>query len=190
MKVLVTGFEPFGENTINVTENLVKSLPNQLEHLHIIPKVLPVVFYRSSEMILELIKSEAPEVIISLGLAAKSNSIRIETIAKNINSARIRDNAGNTPQNEKIDPAGEDIFPSSLPIPRIFRQLKNSGFPVTLSESAGSYVCNHVFYTVMHYIYAKAPDKKGGFIHYPSESVIPFHEQQNSLFLVLKSLSS
>ncbi|MFP4383413.1 MAG: pyroglutamyl-peptidase I [Spirochaetia bacterium] len=189
MNVLVTGFEPFGENTTNVTEKLVDSLPEQLENIRIFTKVLPVVFYSSSAIIMELIRKVSPEIIISLGLAAKSDSIRIETVAKNINSARIMDNEGNNPQNEKIDPHGEEFFPASLPAPRIFSRLKRSGFPVTLSQSAGSYVCNHVFYTVMNYIYATAPDIAGGFIHYPSEAVLPFHEQQKSLFLILRSIA-
>jgi pyroglutamyl-peptidase len=188
MKILVTGFEPFGEHKDNVTEKLIAALPKKIGVVNIVTQVLPVVYYRSSQILTKKIQLHNPSAVISLGLAAGSSKIQIETSAQNKNSARIPDNKGNAPMDEPVIQDGEDFFPSNLPIALLYHSLKHAGYPVALSQSAGTYVCNHVFYHLMNHVFIRKPSVIGGFIHYPQEDKLSFQDQKSSLILLIKTI--
>lgn len=163
-KILVTGFEPFHKSTINPTKEIVQRLA--LEKISgLETAVLPVEFGKSSRILIELIESIKPEVVIALGQAEGRSQITPERIAINLNDARIPDNAGNEPKDEIIVEGGADGLFTTLPINSILNLFKNFEIPAAISSSAGTYVCNHVFYSMQHYCLGR--DIQTGFIHVP-----------------------
>jgi pyroglutamyl-peptidase len=139
--------------------------------------VLPVEFDRSTELLLQRIREFSPEIVISLGQAEGRKAITPERIAINFDDARIPDNAGNQPQGRKIEDSGADGYFSTLPIEQIERELNNSGVPSSISLSAGTFVCNHLFYRLQHALLNTSV--RSGFIHLPlvSEQIEEFPSQ-------------
>lgn len=193
--ILLTGFEPFGGESINPSWELVKLFDNQvINDYRIISKELPTVFYESSALLLKYLKEYEPRIVLCFGQAGGSNSIRLERVAVNLNDARIPDNKGNQPLDELIDSNGRVAYFTKLPIRLIYDKLTDNNLPVSISLSAGSYVCNHVFYQLMQVIHDK--DIIGGFIHIPYLNIQnkPNHfnmrmdELQKALDIILKSI--
>ncbi len=165
-KILLTGFEPFDGETINPSWELVKRFHHkQISQHEIISKQIPTVFYESQEKLNQYIKEYDPKIIICFGQAGGSKSIRLERIAVNLNDARIPDNKGQQPIDETIIKNGPNAYFTKLPVRNLYHVLDNENIPVSLSLSAGAYVCNHIFYHLLHTIYDT--DKMGGFIHIP-----------------------
>ena len=178
-KILITGFEKFHIATSNSTEAIINELA-KAEIPGIITAVLPVEFGRSWQILKELIETHKPEIVISLGQAEGRSQITPEKIAINLDNARIPDNAGNSPLNKMIlNGAPNEIF-STLPIEDYVETLKAAGIPASISFSAGTYVCNHLFYLLQHYF--KDKEIKSGFIH------VPLMESQASEFPGLPTL--
>lgn len=172
MKILVSGFEPFHHESMNPSMEVVKQLKNQIAGADIIKCILPVVYYESLAILKNKIKEEDPDVIISIGQAGGRTCISLEKVAINLNEARIADNANQQPHDESIVEQGNVAYFSNLPLNAILDTLKAHQIPVEISYSAGTYVCNHVFYGVRTFIDQEYPKKKSGFIH------IPFIEEQ------------
>ena len=178
-KLLVTGFEPFHKATTNPTKDIVQILDGEnIEGLT--TAVLPVEFGRSWQILKELIETHKPEIVISLGQAEGRSQITPEKIAINLDNARIPDNAGNSPVNMAIVSGAPDGIFSTLPIDNYVETLKAADIPASISFSAGTYVCNHLFYSLQHY--CKDKDIKSGFIH------VPLMESQASEFPGLPTL--
>jgi len=167
MKILITGFEPFGSDTYNPSGEVLSLIPDEINGNEIIKAILQVARKAAQEQILNLIEKENPDCVISLGLAAGRKGITVERTAVNADDFRIRDNAGEQPHDEKIFEDGPDAYFTSLPFRKMEAALKNAGFPVSVSESAGTFVCNHVFYAVRHACSIKHPQIISGFIHLP-----------------------
>ncbi|NLG81361.1 MAG: pyroglutamyl-peptidase I [Bacilli bacterium] len=193
--ILLTGFEPFGGESINPSWELVKLFDNQvINDYRIISKELPTVFYESSALLLKYLKEYEPRIVLCFGQAGGSNSIRLERVAVNVNDARIPDNKGNQPLDELIDSNGSVAYFTKLPIRLIYDKLTDNNLPVSISLSAGSYVCNHVFYQLMQVIHDK--DIIGGFIHIPYLNIqnkpnhfnMSMDELQKALDIILKSI--
>lgn len=165
-KILVTGFEPFGGEAINPSWELAKLFHDQeIKEYQIICKQLPTVFYEASTLLKQYINEYDPQIVISLGQAGGSDTIRIEQIAVNKNHATSPDNKGNHPQDEKIYEDGPDDYYTTLPAHMIVDELTKNKIPASISLSAGTYVCNHVFYHMIDEISAK--NIIGGFVHIP-----------------------
>ena len=167
MKILITGFEPFGSDTYNPSGEVLSLIPDEINGNEIITAILPVARKAAQEQILNLIEKENPDCVISLGLAAGRKGITVERTAVNADDFRIRDNAGEQPHDEKIFEDGPDAYFTSLPFRKMEAALKNAGFPVSVSESAGTFVCNHVFYGLMDLLAHDSRQRRGGFIHVP-----------------------
>ncbi len=167
MVVLVTGFEPFGGESINPAFEAVMQLKDFLEDHIIIKKSLPVVFRESLDRLDALIESEDPDVILCVGQAGGRTQISIERVGINIDDARIADNHNKMPIDVFINPMGPVAYFSNLPIKAISQAISASGIPASVSNTAGTFVCNHVLYGLMDMIAQKYPLKKGGFIHVP-----------------------
>lgn len=167
MKIIVTGFEPFGGESINPSFELVKSLPGTVEGAEIVKLALPTVFGKSIETLLFAIKSENPDIILCLGQAGGRSAISIERVAINVDDARIPDTAGQQPIDSPISADGPSAYFSTLPIKNIAAAIKLQGIPAEISNSAGTYVCNHVMYGILDYIYKNNLAIKAGFIHIP-----------------------
>ncbi|PEC48701.1 peptidase C15 [Bacillus sp. AFS077874] len=166
--LLLTGFEPFLNFSINPTEEIVKELNNQeVGGLQIIGAVLPVDFSTVGNELLKLFHKYNPSAVISLGLAGGRFKITPERIAINCNDGAA-DNKGNKYAGAKIDPEGPDGLFTTLPIQKIVNELNNHKFPAEISDSAGTYLCNNVMYQMLNEL--KKLNKKipSGFIHIPA----------------------
>ncbi len=167
MKVLITGFDPFGGEKINPSYEAVKRLPDTISGAVIIKKEIPTVANKSIDTVIELIKTHNPDVVINVGQAGGRFTITPEKIAINLNDFRIPDNEGNQPIDEKIADDGEIAYYSTLPIKAMVKNIVESGVPASLSYSAGTFVCNHIMYGTLHYIATHKLDIRAGFIHIP-----------------------
>ena len=166
MKILLTGFEPFGGESINPSWEAVKAVQvpagMQLEKI-----LLPVSFRKAPALIEEKIKSLRPDVILSLGQAGGREGISLERIAVNLADARIADNDGFQPRDEALQADGPAAYLSTLPLRRMEAALQEAGLPASLSNTAGLYVCNAVFYTAARLAESLNPTPRAGFVHVP-----------------------
>ena len=165
-KVLVTGFEPFGGATLNPSQLLVERLAAEtLPGVDLHTLILPVEFEKAASNLLAAIREINPEVVISFGQAEGRSTITPEKIAINLDHARIADNGGDQRQNQVIVKTGADGYFSTLPVEKMVSELQQIGVPGSLSLSAGSFVCNHIFYVMQHEL--KNTKVKSGFVHLP-----------------------
>lgn len=167
MKILITGFDPFGGESINPALEAVKKLPTTILNSEVIKIEIPTVFEKSLKKIEENIIKHNPDVVISVGQAGGRFGITPERVAINIDDARIKDNEGNQPIDIKIFEDGENAYFSNLPIKAMVKEMTDNGIPASVSNTAGTFVCNHVMYGILYLIDKKYPNMKGGFIHVP-----------------------
>ncbi|MCG8514672.1 MAG: pyroglutamyl-peptidase I [Halanaerobiales bacterium] len=167
MKVLITGFDPFGNEHINPSYQAVQLLELEKKEIELVKKELPTVFARSIKVLDRTIKEVKPDIVIATGQAGGRYDISVERVAINLIDAGIPDNDGDQPLDEKIFKDGENAYFSSLPIKAIVKKLREKKIPASVSNSAGTYVCNNLFYAMLYLIDRKYPDIKGGFVHVP-----------------------
>lgn len=165
-KVLLTGFEPFGGEEINPSLEIAKILnEKETAEYKIFSRKLPCVFGDAIQQLKAVIQEIQPDLVLCVGQAGGRPELSIERVAINIDDARIPDNKGNQPIDVPIISGGPVAYWSSLPIKAIVKHLHEAGLPASISQTAGTYVCNHVFYGLMHEI--QQSDIRGGFIHIP-----------------------
>lgn len=167
MKVLVTGFEPFGGEKVNPSIESVKKLSNRIAGADIVKAEIPTVFYKSIKKLEELLEREKPDIVICVGQAGGRNRISIERVAINISDGNIPDNEGYQPIDEVIFEDGDTAYFSNLPIKAMVKKMNDRSIPTEVSNTAGTYVCNHIMYGLLYNINKKYPKMKGGFIHIP-----------------------
>lgn len=161
-RILLTGFEPFHKSILNPSQEIIR----RISHRSLVAKeVLPVTFGEASLNLNSLIDQHKPTVVIALGQAEGRKEITLERIAINLDDARIPDNAGNSPKERAIVAGGPDAYFTTLPIKNLVEKLNENGIPTSMSLSAGTFVCNHIFYAMQHHCAGKAI--KSGFIHLP-----------------------
>lgn len=164
-KLLITGFEPFGGEEINPSWEAVKLLPSEINGYTLTKLLLPVVFGRAAQTVIELAEEIDPDVILCIGQAGGRSNITPELVAINLRNASIPDNDGNLPKDEAILENGQTAYFSSLPVRKMSEAIATFGIPSTVSYSAGAYVCNDVLYTLLsHFDGSKT---RVGFIHIP-----------------------
>jgi len=166
MKIIVTGFDPFGGETINPSIECVKALP-EIEGVELIRLELPTVFKESAKRLNEVINDVKPDAVLSVGQAGGRPGITMERIAINVDDARIPDNISQQPIDEAIQLDGEAAYFTTLPIKRIVKAIREAGISAEVSNSAGTFVCNHIMYQAL--FAATKADKpfKAGFMHIP-----------------------
>lgn len=167
MKILVTGFDPFGGESINPAEEAVKRIKEEINGAKIIKLTIPTVREKSLKAIENAIQIHKPDIVISIGQAGGRFDITPERIAINIDDFRIKDNDGNQPTDEPVRKDGEIAYVTSLPVKAMVEHMKKNEVPASVSYTAGTFVCNHVMYGVLYMIDKKYPNIKGGFIHIP-----------------------
>ncbi|WP_024620770.1 pyroglutamyl-peptidase I [Metaclostridioides mangenotii] len=167
MKILVTGFDPFGGEKTNPAEEAVKRISNNINGAEIVKVIIPTVREKSLQVIENAIEANKPDIVISIGQAGGRFEITPEKVAINIDDFRIEDNEGNQPIDATIREDGNIAYMTSLPVKAIVEHMKQNGIPSSLSYTAGTFVCNHVMYGVLYLIDKKYPNIKGGFIHIP-----------------------
>ena len=187
MRVLISGFEPFGGRDNNPSALLVDALNNRdIEipaELVVDQVLLPVTFEKSFEVLQEKISAFNPDMVICFGLAAKRETIELENIAVNKIHADIKDNNGEAPQDQLINPDGPETYLSTLPIQGIAGALQKEGLPVKVSNDAGNFVCNYLFYRLMET--NQDTERLCGFIHVPSLETLSFSELLKSVSVIL-----
>ena len=161
MRILLTGFEPFGKATLNPSGEIVKQISDD----NIITAILPVAFAQSAEKLLSLIAEHNPDVVISLGQAEGRTHISPERIAINLDDARLADNEGVIRNDMPIIAGGPVAYESTLPIKDIVKAINDAGVPAAISLSAGAFLCNHVFYVAQDHF--KGTKVRSGFVHVP-----------------------
>ena len=164
-KLLITGFEPFGGETINPSWDAVSSLPEIVGEYKLTKLKLPVSFEKSASILLQMAREICPDVIISIGQAGGRNGITPEYIGINLRNANTPDNDGNQPNDERIIEGGQDAYFSTIPVRKIAEHIKNCGIECQVSYTAGTFVCNDVLYTLLSNFHGT--NTKVGFIHVP-----------------------
>ena len=174
MKILVTGFDPFGGEKVNPALEAVKSLPSVIHGAEIRWVEIPTVFYQSAEVLEAEIVRYQPNVVLCIGQAGGRTSLTPERVAINQDDARIPDNQGNQPIDTPIRLDGEAAYFSTLPIKAMVQAIKEDGLPATVSNTAGTFVCNHLMYQALYLADKKFPNVRAGFMHIPymTEQVI------------------
>lgn len=167
MKILVTAFDPFGGERINPALEAVKLMRDQIEGAEIVKLEIPTVFHKSIEKVKAAIFSENPDVVLSIGQAGGRFEVTPERVAINVDDARIPDNEGNQPLNQPIFENGEPAYFATLPVKAIVEAIQAEGLPASLSNSAGTFVCNHIMYGVLYHISKMGKPIRAGFIHVP-----------------------
>lgn len=165
-KLLLTAFTPFDGEKINPALEAVKLVKDRIGNLLIVKLEVPTVFGKSIDTVREAIEREKPDFVLSIGQAGGRAEITPERVAINLDDARIPDNEGNQPIDETIFPDGENAYFSTLPVKAMVEAIRKEGLPSSLSNSAGTYVCNHLMYGILYYL-DKRPGMKAGFIHVP-----------------------
>lgn len=190
-KVLLTGFDPFGGETVNPSWEAVKRLNREVvEDVSIAAEQIPTVFHHSAAVLEQAIEKHDPDVVICVGQAGGRAHITPERIAINIDDALIPDNEDREPIDEPIAAHGPAAYWSALPIKLIVKELRKNGIPASVSNSAGTFVCNHLFYQLMHRIDRTSANIRGGFIHIPflPEQTVDKHDPSLSLETIVEGL--
>ena len=194
-RILLTGFEPFGRYSINSSWELVTALPDTIGKFECVKLRLPVEFGAVSDLIPKILTEFNPDIILSFGQST-SDAIRIERVAININDARTPDNFGYCPIDETIHADDKNAYFSTLPIKFMKVAVEQAGLPVVISNSAGTYVCNHTFYTWLYWCEKLKLNTKVGFIHLPrmpeqvgvNEPSMPLDDIKKAILEIIKNL--
>ena len=190
-KLLITGFDSFGDNTVNPSWEAVRQLPEQIGEYVLCKLQIPTIFGKAAEAVLEKAAKIQPDVILCLGLAGGRDAVTPERIAVNIRDARIPDNTGFRPQGDPVASNGPAAYFSTLPVIEMAEAARRCGVPATVSNTAGTFVCNDTLYSLLHY-YAGTPVRVG-FIHVPylpqqGEPNLPLEKTIAALNAMIKSL--
>lgn len=167
MKILVTGFDPFGGEKINPAIEAVKLLPNTIKGAEIEKLEIPTVFHKSADVVREKMNEFKPDVVLNIGQAGGRMGLTPERVAINQDDARIPDNEGNQPIDVAIQEDGQPAYFTKLPIKAMVKAMKNAGIPASVSNTAGTFVCNHIMYQTLYLVDKEFPEAKAGFMHIP-----------------------
>ena len=167
MKLLLTAFDPFGGDAINPALEAVKLVADKIGRFDIVKLEVPTVFRKSIDTVAKAIEEEKPDVVLCIGQAGGRFEITPERVAINVDDARIKDNEGNQPIDTKIFEDGENAYFTTLPIKAMVEAIREANLPAAVSNTAGTFVCNHLMYGVLYTLAKNYPNIKGGFTHVP-----------------------
>lgn len=167
MKVMVTGFDPFGGESVNPAYEAIKLLPDEIGGAQIVKLEVPTVFGKAGEVLEAGITKHQPDAVICVGQAGGRSGMTVEKTAINLQDARIPDNAGMQPVDKQIKEDGETAYFASIPVKAMVAKMRENGIPAFVSYTAGTFVCNDLMYSLLYLIDKKYPQIRGGFIHVP-----------------------
>lgn len=167
MTILITGFDPFGGENINPATEAVRGLPDTIAGARIIKAYLPTVFGDASSQAIALVGQHQPDAVLCVGQAAGRTGITLERVGINIADARIPDNKGCQPVDEPIDRDGPAAYFATLPLRAMEQAAREAGFSASISNTAGTYVCNHLLYSLLRHADIHQLNTQIGFIHVP-----------------------
>lgn len=166
-KMLVTGFDPFGGESVNPAFEAVKLLPDKIAGYEVVKLEVPTVFTKSARVLEDAIDREEPDVVLCVGQAGGRSAMTVERVAINLVEARIPDNDGEQPMDEPVRADGETAYFATLPVKAMAKAMNDAGVPAFVSYTAGTYVCNWLMYNALYLLARKRPEARGGFVHVP-----------------------
>ena len=178
MKILLTAFDPFGGEQINPASLAVQQIPDSVSGAQIVKITVPTVFGKALSVLWEAIEREQPDAILSIGQAGGRSDLTVERIAINMDDARIPDNEGNRPVDRPIFPDGPAAYFSTLPVRQMVEAIRACGIPASISNTAGTFVCNHLLYGTLHTLREKGNLARAGFLHVPFLPSQVTHDRQ------------
>lgn len=164
-QLLITGFEPFGGETVNPSWEAVRLLPEELGDYRLTKLQIPTVFGRAAGTVLEAARTLQPDVILCIGQAGGRSGVTPEVVGINLREARIPDNAGNQPENVPVVENAPAAYFSTVPVRAMVASIRDAGVPAALSYSAGAFVCNDVLFSLLHHY--RETETRVGFVHVP-----------------------
>src|SRR5437868_8355919 len=167
MKALVTGFDAFGGDKVNPSSLAVRRLKRRIGGLTIHTVELPTSYARSPIVLRGAIHEVQPDIVLGVGLAGGRAELSLERVAINVDDARIPDNDGQQPIDQPIVAGGPAAYFTGLPVKRAVAALREAGLPAIVSNTAGTFVCNHIFYGLMRLVASRRLPVRGGFLHVP-----------------------
>ncbi len=165
--ILVTGFTPFGGEKINPSWQIVKALPELIERYRVEKLRVPTEFGKSISLVTKAIDKLKPDIVLCLGQAGGRAQMSVERVAINVNDARIADNAGAQPIDEAIADDAPAAYFCTLPVKAMAQAMMDQHIPAEVSNTAGTFVCNHLIFGVLHHIATKRYPIRAGFMHVP-----------------------
>lgn len=167
MRVLVTYFAPFGTDQENASALAAKLLPEKIGDAQVVTAELPVAFGAAETALKQAIARVSPDLVLCTGQAEGTAEMHLERVAVNLRDARMPDNEGNAPDETPVCPDGPAAYFATIPVKRLAEALRKAGIPAVVSDSAGTYVCNDVMYTLLHTLSQGTEHALGGFVHVP-----------------------
>ncbi len=189
MKILITGFDPFGGEAVNPAFEAVKLVADTIKGAQIIKLEIPTVFTRSSDVVEAAIIEHKPDVVLNVGQAGGRSHMTVEKVAINLAEARIPDNDGEQPLGTKLREDGENAYFASIPVKSIVQHMKDNGIPASVSYTAGTYVCNSIMYHVLYLTNTKYPGIRAGFIHVPYATIQAVDKPVGTPFMSLPEIA-
>jgi len=167
IKALVTGFEPFDGDALNPSAEILKRLPESMGRLTIETALLPTSFGRGVAALDAALDRYRPDIVLAVGLSARRSRLSLERVAINLMDSAAPDNDGTRPQDRSVAADGPAGYWATLPLKPALAALLRAGLPAEISNTAGTFVCNAVFYALMHRAAAGDPEFRAGFLHVP-----------------------
>ncbi len=167
MKALVTGFDPFGGDEVNPSSLAVGKLKKRIGKIVVHTAELPTSYARSAEVLRAAIAKAKPDIVLCVGQAGGRTELCLERVAINVQDARIRDNDGKQPIDKPVVADGPAAHFATLPIKACVAEMRKAGLPAAVSNTAGTFVCNHIFYALMDIAASHPLPMRGGFLHIP-----------------------
>lgn len=167
MKILLTAFEPFGGAAINPAQEAAALIPQRVGRADVATICVPVVFGQAIDTVAAAIRREKPDAVLCIGQAGGRAALTPERVAINVDDASIPDNAGYQPIDRPVVPGGPAAYFSTLPVKAMTAAIRTEGLPAQVSNTAGTFVCNHLMYGVLHLLAEEFPGVRGGFMHVP-----------------------
>ncbi len=167
MKLLLTAFDPFGGEKVNPALEAVKRVPDRVGGVEVIKLEVPTVFGEAISVLKAGLEKHQPDAVLCIGQAGGRFELTPERVAINLDDARIPDNKGNQPIDQPIEPEGAPAYFTTLPIKAMVEAMRDAGLPAAVSNTAGTFVCNHLMYGLLHALNTQYPQARGGFMHVP-----------------------
>lgn len=189
MKILVTGFDPFGGEPTNPAYEAIKLLPDTIDGAEIIKLEIPTVFGKGAEKAIAMIEEKEVDVVLSVGQAGSRSAMTVEKVAINLVEARIPDNDGQQPFDLPIKEDGENAYFTTLPIKAMVEEMKVNGIPAFVSYTAGTYVCNEVMYQELYAVNKRFSNVRAGFVHVPYASAQAVDKPNGTPFMSIETIA-
>lgn len=167
MKLLLTAFDPFGGASVNPAQEAVKLVADRIGDVEVIKLEVPTIFRKSIAAVTAALDAVHPDAVLCIGQAGGRYGLTPERVAINMDDASIPDNEGNQPMDAPIAEDGAPAYFSTLPIKAMVAAIREAGLPASVSNTAGTFVCNHLMYGVLHTLATQYPGIRGGFMHVP-----------------------